>query len=111
MRASPISPWRAGARLITARTSQSTDSQLLRPAVATDYERHSAVPSNLDYRRRGCSLGEVAERLGYTRASVETLVRDYRQGRLGELFVAPRPGPKRQPKKDAARELVIELRR
>jgi len=69
------------------------------------------VPSNLDYRRRGCSLGEVAERLGYTRASVETLVRDYRQGRLGELFVAPRPGPKRQPKKDAARELVIELRR
>lgn len=58
----------------------------------------------------GASAEEVAERLGYTRASVETLVRDYRKGRLGELFALPRPGPKRQPKKDAARERVIELR-
>ncbi|PZS21768.1 MAG: hypothetical protein DLM61_27410 [Pseudonocardiales bacterium] len=58
----------------------------------------------------GATAQEVAERLGYTRASVETLVRDYRHGRL-ELFGSPRPGPKRQPKKDAARELVIELRR
>ncbi len=59
----------------------------------------------------GATAAQVAERLGYTRASVETLVRDYRQGRLGELFLAPRPGPRRQPKKDAARELVIRLRR
>ena len=59
----------------------------------------------------GASAGEVAERLGYTRGSVEALVRDYRKGRLGELFGAPRPGPKSQPKKDAARERAIELRR
>ncbi len=59
----------------------------------------------------GAPAAQVAERLGYTRSTVEALVRDYRKGRLGELFVAPRPGPKRQPKKDAARELVIELRR
>ena len=58
----------------------------------------------------GASAAEVAQRLRYTRASVETLVRDYRKGRLGELFIAPRPGPKRQPKKDAARARVIELR-
>lgn len=30
---------------------------------------------------------------------------------MGELFQTSRPGPKRQPKKDAARERVIELRR
>jgi transposase len=59
----------------------------------------------------GASAGEVAERLGYTRQSVEALVRDWRKGRLAGLFVAPRPGPKSQPKKDAARERAIELRR
>lgn len=59
----------------------------------------------------GASAQQIAERLGYTRASVETLVRDYRAGRLPELFVAPRPGPKRQPRKDAARELALALRR
>src|SRR3974377_970405 len=59
----------------------------------------------------GVSVVEVAERLGYTRATVEALVRDYRKGSLGELFVQPRPGPKSQPKKDAARERAIELRR
>ena len=59
----------------------------------------------------GVSAADVAERLGYTRASVEALVRDYRKGRLGELFVAPRPGPKSQPKKDAARTRAVELRR
>ena len=57
------------------------------------------------------SAGEVAERLGYTKASVQTLVSQYRDGDLGDLFASSRPGPKRQPKKDAARELVIALRR
>jgi len=59
----------------------------------------------------GVPAAEAAARLGYTRASLEALVRDYRKGRLGELFMAPRPGPKSQPKKDAARELAIKLRR
>ncbi len=66
------------------------------------------------YHVEGVSAQQIADRLGYTRASVETLVRDFRKGRLGELtelFASARPGPKRQPKKDAARERVIELRR
>lgn len=66
------------------------------------------------YHVEGASAQQIAERLGYTRASVETLVRDYRKGRLGDLgslFAMPRPGPKSQPKKDAARGRVIELRR
>lgn len=57
------------------------------------------------------SASEIAERFGYTKASVQTLVSQYRQADLAELFAATRPGPKSQPKKDAARERVIRLRR
>jgi transposase len=57
------------------------------------------------------SAAQVAERFGYAKASVQTLVSQYRDGDLGELFASSRPGPKRQPKKDAARELAITLRR
>lgn len=57
------------------------------------------------------SAGEVAERFGYTKASVQTLVSQYRDGDLAGLFASSRPGPKRQPKKDAARELAVTLRR
>ncbi len=59
----------------------------------------------------GVSAVEVGARLGYARSTVEALVRDYRKARLGELFTAPRPGPKSQPKKDAARERALQLRR
>jgi transposase len=57
------------------------------------------------------SAAEIAERFGYTKASVQTLISEYRQADVGELFQASRPGPKRQPKKDAARERAIQLRR
>jgi len=57
------------------------------------------------------SPGEIAERFGCTKASVQTLISQYRDADLAELFAQTRPGPKRQPKKDAARERVIELRR
>jgi transposase len=61
------------------------------------------------YYVEGASAEAVAERFGYTRASVETLVRDYRAGRLA-LFASSRPGPRAQPKKDRARALVVALR-
>jgi transposase len=57
------------------------------------------------------SPGEIAERFGYRKASVQTLISTYRDADLSQLFSRSRPGPKRQPKKDAARERVIELRR
>jgi transposase len=57
------------------------------------------------------SAGEIAERFGYTKGSVQTLISRYREANLAELFAVPRPGPKRQPKKDAARERVLRLRR
>jgi transposase len=57
------------------------------------------------------SAGEIAERFGYSKGSVQTLISRYRQADLAELFARSRPGPKRQPKKDAARERVLALRR
>jgi transposase len=56
------------------------------------------------------SAEAVAARFGYTRATVETLVRDFRAGRL-ELFASSRPGPRSQPRKDRARTLALALRR
>ena len=56
------------------------------------------------------SAEAVGERFGYTRSTVETLVRDFRADRL-ELFASSRPGPRRQPKKDRARTLALQLRR
>ncbi len=58
----------------------------------------------------GVAAEDVARRFGYTRASVETLVRDYRAGRL-ELFASSRPGPRTEPKKESARKLTLALRR
>ena len=58
----------------------------------------------------GASAEQVAQRFGYTRATVETLVRDYRAARL-ELFASSRPGPRSEPKKDSARTLIMTLRR
>jgi transposase len=61
------------------------------------------------YYVEGASAQEVADRFGYTRATLESLVRDDRAGRL-VLFASSRPGPRRQPKKDRARALVVALR-
>jgi transposase len=58
----------------------------------------------------GASAEQVAQRFDYTRATVETLVRDYRAARL-ELFASSRPGPRTEPKKDSARTLTLALRR
>jgi hypothetical protein len=56
------------------------------------------------------SVAEAGARAGYTRASMASLLRDFRAGRV-QLFAPPgRPGPKSAPKKDAARHRVIELR-
>jgi transposase len=77
------------------------------PTVAT-HRRYEALRAYYVEER---SAAQIAERFGYTKASVQTLISEYRQADVGELFQTSRPGPKHQPKKDAARERVIELRR
>jgi hypothetical protein len=57
------------------------------------------------------SVADAGERAGYTRASMASLLRDFRAGRV-QMFAPPgMPGPKSAPRKDAARHRVIELRR
>jgi transposase len=78
-----------------------------KPTVA-GHRRYEALRA---YYVEELSAAEIAGRFGYTKASVQTLISQYRQADVGELFQASRPGPKRQPKKDAARERALELRR
>src|SRR5271166_956562 len=79
-----------------------------------------ARPAQLNQRRyeavraylfEGAPLAAAAERFGYTRSALASLVRDFRAGKLA-LFAEPgRPGRKSAPKKDTARGRVAELRR
>lgn len=57
------------------------------------------------------AAAQVAERFGYTTGSVQTLISQYRASDPGEFFAVSRPGPRTQPRKDAARERAILLRR
>ena len=77
------------------------------PTVAT-HRRYEALRA---YYVEELSAADIAARFGYTKASAQTLISQYRQADVGELFQSSRPGPKRQPKKDAARARAIELRR
>ena len=54
---------------------------------------------------------QIAARFGYTTGSVQTLISQHRASDPAGFFALSRPGPKTQPKKDAARERAILLRR
>ena len=59
----------------------------------------------------GLAAAAVAEHFSYTTAAFYALCRDFRAQRL-EFFRAPsKPGPKQAPKRAAARERVIQLRK
>ena len=78
-----------------------------RPAQVSQ-RRYEAIRA---YVLEGAPLGEAAARFGYTSSALASLVRDFRAGKLA-LFAEPgRPGRKSAPRKDAARDRVIELRR
>jgi hypothetical protein len=54
---------------------------------------------------------EVARDFGYTPGSFQVLCHHFRRDPDAVFFVSPRPGPRHQPKKSAAREIIIELRK
>ena len=54
---------------------------------------------------------EVAAAFGYTATSFRVLCHQFRRGAVAEFFAAPRPGPRTQPKKSAAREIIVSLRK
>lgn len=57
------------------------------------------------------SAREAAARFGYTPASFRVLVHRFRQNPDRHFFLAPSPGPHAAPKKDAARDTIIRLRK
>jgi hypothetical protein len=57
------------------------------------------------------SVAQAGARVGYTRASMASLLRDFRAGKI-QIFAPPaKPGPKSAPAKDRARARVLALRR
>jgi hypothetical protein len=54
---------------------------------------------------------EVAKRFGYTVGTFRALCYSFRRGELPEFFTVGRPGPTSQPKKSAAHEQIVALRK
>lgn len=80
------------------------------------YFLHPTTPTHRQYEALraylvdGLPANEVAQRFGYCPATLYSLSRELRAGRL--LFFSPhKPGPKHAPKLDAVRSRVIELRK
>jgi transposase len=59
----------------------------------------------------GRASSEVARAFGYTPGSFQVLCHRFRRDPDPEFFVTPRHGPQSQPKKTAARSLIVELRK
>lgn len=57
----------------------------------------------------GATAAQAAKRFGYTTATVQAMVRDFRAGDR-DFFVDRRPGPRTAPAKAAARAEVLRLR-
>jgi transposase len=54
---------------------------------------------------------EVARNFGYSAGSFQVLCHHFRRETDPVFFVSPRPGPRDQPKKSAAHDLIVELRK
>jgi hypothetical protein len=54
---------------------------------------------------------EVARAFGYTPGSFQVMCHGFRRDRHPEFFVSPKPGPRSQPKKSAARDAIVEMRK
>jgi len=54
---------------------------------------------------------EAARAFGYTPGSFQVMCHQFRREPAPSFFLTPRPGPRSQPKKSAARDLIVELRK
>jgi hypothetical protein len=54
---------------------------------------------------------EVARAFGYSVGSFQVMCHHFRRERAPVFFVAPKPGPRSQPRKSAVRDIVIEMRK
>ncbi|MBI4294498.1 MAG: hypothetical protein HY661_23715 [Betaproteobacteria bacterium] len=63
------------------------------------------------YFLEGRASHQVARDFGYSPGSFRVLCHQFRQERLAPFFASPSPGPREQPKKSKAQELVVALRK
>lgn len=54
---------------------------------------------------------EVARAFGYTPGSFQVMCHGFRRERHPEFFVSPKSGPRSQPKKSAARDAIVAMRK
>ncbi|MSP98431.1 MAG: hypothetical protein EXR29_14690, partial [Betaproteobacteria bacterium] len=54
---------------------------------------------------------QAARAFGYTPGSFQVMCHQFRREPAPSFFVTPRPGPRSQPKKSAARDLIVALRK
>ena len=54
---------------------------------------------------------EVARNFGYSPGSFRVLCHEFRRDPEPQFFASPKPGPRTQPKKSPARELIVTLRK
>lgn len=87
--------------------ARSGHERFTQPTVAA-HRRYEALRA---YFVEDLAPAQIAERFGYTTGSVHTLISQYRQSDPAGFFALSRPGPKTQPKKDAARERATWLRK
>jgi len=59
----------------------------------------------------GKESAEVARSFGYTPGTFQVMCHHFRRDASPVFFVSPQPGPRSQPKKSAARDLIVELRK
>jgi transposase len=90
------------------------------PYTITDPRRFFAEPATPRQRQyealrafylEGLTSVQAAERFGYSPGAFRVLCHAFRRGDLPEFFATTRPGPRDQPKKSAAQEQIIALRK
>jgi hypothetical protein len=59
----------------------------------------------------GKGSADVARSFGYTKGSFQVMCHHFRRDPSPIFFAAPKPGPRSQPHKSAARDLIVELRK
>jgi hypothetical protein len=75
------------------------------------HPRHRLYEALRAYFVDGRPSHEVAQDFGYTPGSFRVFCHQFRRDPDPAFFASPRPGPRTQPKKTAAREVIVELRK
>lgn len=63
------------------------------------------------YFLEGRASGEVARAFGYSPGSFRVLCHQFRRDAEPQFFASPQPGPRSQPRKSPARDLIVSLRK